>query len=47
MDYFILRVCERLHLREVDFRELPYAEQIRLLVYQRLRLLEETLPPVA
>lgn len=45
LDYHILRVCERLHLRETDFHALQYDEQVQLLGYHLLRLQEESPPP--
>ncbi|MCA9081442.1 MAG: hypothetical protein KDA58_12840 [Planctomycetaceae bacterium] len=41
LQYEILRVCERLHLPEDQFLAMPYPQQLHLLAYHRLRLLEE------
>lgn len=40
-DYFVLRVCERLRLREEEFERLPYESQLRLLAYDQLRREDE------
>jgi hypothetical protein len=37
LDYFVLRTCERLGLRESEFDRLPYASQLRLLAYDQIR----------
>jgi hypothetical protein len=37
LDYFVLRACERLGLREGEFDRLPYTSQLRLLAYDQLR----------
>ncbi len=37
----MLRVCERLRLREEEFLNLNYGEQLRLLAYDQLRRREE------
>jgi hypothetical protein len=41
IEYFVLRACERLGMNEREFRELPYAEQVRVLAYEGLREGEE------
>ncbi|MCA8997248.1 MAG: hypothetical protein KDA36_09275 [Planctomycetaceae bacterium] len=43
--YHILRTCERLHLQPAQFTSLPYEQQLQLLAYNHLRLLEETTSP--
>lgn len=40
LDFHILRICERLHLREEDFLKLNYEGQLRLLAYDQLRTAE-------
>lgn len=37
LDYFVLRACERLGLREAEFDGLSYAAQLRLLAYDQIR----------
>jgi hypothetical protein len=41
LDYLILRVCERLHLKEDEFYELDYHVQIQRLAYEQIRQHEE------
>lgn len=41
LDYFVLRVCERLGLREREYAAMDYREQMRLLAYEVLREREE------
>lgn len=41
LDYFVLRVCERLRVREPEFAAMDYHEQVRLLAYEVLREREE------
>lgn len=41
LGYLVLRVCERLALREAEFDAATRADQLRWLGYERLRLKEE------
>jgi hypothetical protein len=41
IEYEVLRACERLRLSDAEFDALPYARQLRLLAYSRLRGEEE------
>ena len=41
IDYFVLRACERLGMSEREFREMAYAEQVRVLAYEGVREGEE------
>ncbi len=41
IDYFVLRACERFGMSEREFRGMSYAEQVRVVAYERLREEEE------
>jgi hypothetical protein len=41
IEYCVLRACERLGMNEREYRELPYAEQVRVLAYEAVREGEE------
>jgi len=41
IEYFVLRVCERIGISEHKFRRMMYAEQVRLVAYEALRQGEE------
>lgn len=41
LDFFVLRTCERFHMREAEFDALPYADQVRLLAFEQLRREDE------
>lgn len=41
IDYFVLRACERFGMSEREFRGKSYAEQVRMVAYERLRECEE------
>ena len=41
LDYFVLRLCERLGIREREIAAKSYGEQMRLLAYEVLREREE------
>ena len=40
-DYLVLAACERLHLREREFAELSYDDQLRYLAFHCLRTAEQ------
>ena len=42
LEYFVLRCCERLGLREEEFYAADYTRQLRWLAYERVRRLEES-----
>ncbi|MCA9044412.1 MAG: hypothetical protein KDA69_08835 [Planctomycetaceae bacterium] len=42
LDYEVLRSCERLSISTHQFDSLPYDEQLRLLSYNRIRIIEES-----
>ena len=41
LDYYVLRVCERLAMEEEKFWSAGYAQQMRWLAYEQLRMQEE------
>ena len=41
IDYFVLRACERFGMSEREFRGMSYAEQVRVVAYERVREEEE------
>ena len=41
LEYFVLRCCERLGVREEEFYGAEYAQQVRWLAYERVRRQEE------